>query len=173
MKLDDGKTWDVAEVQNVMLPRLLELSAVEALGLGVEINGEQFGLPSPYQWYKMVKECPDLAERVAHARKFRAEKMANDALAVVDAEMPLNDRGNVDTGAVRQAEAKANNRRWMAAKLDGDTYGDKQQIDMKMHGNINLQQVITDARNRVQGRVIEGEVEQVDELPDSVRDLLS
>lgn len=151
----DG-VWDVDKVSAVVLPRLAESDLTTALASGVEIDGVKRGLPSVSQWFRMEESRPEIREHRAHARKNRAELLVDEALAIVDAVPPTTDRGAIDSGAVRHAESRANMRKWIAERLDRDTYGQRVDVDVNVHGEIDIVSVLQEAR----GRVIQGVVER-------------
>lgn len=145
--------WDKEKVAPIVLERLCEMPLTQALKLGIEDEtGRHWGLPSMTTFNEWMADRPDWAAARAHARKIYAEKLAMESLQLVDEEPERKANGTIDNASVRRAEARARQRQWLAGKLDRQTYGDQVQVDMNVHGNIDISSILAEAR----GRVIEG-----------------
>jgi hypothetical protein len=154
--------WDPDKVAEVVIERLTTMPTASALALGYDGSGTQRGLPTLSTWKKMLSERPDLAAACAHARKQRAEHLAEEALTILDADPRLTPKGLVDNGAVRHAVARANQRNYMAERLDPERYGKQVGVNLSINGHIDIRQVLAEAR----GRVIEGRAERLPQAAD-------
>jgi len=61
---------------------------------------------------------PDRRKRLARARETAAEALVDQGLAIID---------RADIAETQLAKARADYRRWMASRLDPDTWGERQQ----------------------------------------------
>ena len=160
------KAWHRETVLDVVLPRLETMDLTEALKAGfTDEEGRKWGLPPVSTFYEWLAEDPQLSEACARARKLRASHLVNEALDIVDADPPKLANGAIDGGAVRHAESRAKQRQWMASKLDRATYGEQVQVDMQLHGAIDIVSVLAEAR----GRVINGHSQTI-ESPSAIGD---
>jgi len=164
----NGNEWDRQAVFDIVISRLDTMSIPEALQAGHDGRG----LPGAPLFGKWVSENPQWQEAIAHARKSRAAHLVEQALIIADSDVERTKDGRIDPGAVRQAELRINQRKWMAGKMDRATYGEQVQVDMNVHGSIDITSILSEAR----GRVIEGKAEQlpaISEQPaDDISDLL-
>lgn len=100
-----------------------------------------------------INKVPGMKEALQQARKARAEAWADEALQIAD-DVPEN------PNAIGKAKLRVEQRRWLAAVNDPDTYGQK-----KGDVNISIGAMHLDALRKVQAeeaaaraRTIEGEV---------------
>jgi hypothetical protein len=156
----DSHNWDQERVMGILLPRLAILSLPDA----VEQGHDGRGLPSASTVARWLEDRPDWAAEVARARKLRAEYLVEEANGLIDADPERKTDGSIDPAHVRWTEQRINQRKWVAARLDRAAWGDQVQVDMQVHGTIDIVGVLAEAR----GRVIEGtatrELEDVDDL---------
>jgi hypothetical protein len=165
---DDTRAWDKERVFSLVLARLDQMPLTEALKAGWDDDdGNHWGLPCVSTFNEWLADRPEWAVARAHAQKARAEHLAEEALQLIDAEPRKKADGSVDPGAIRWAENRANQRKWMAAKLDRSTYGEQVQVDMQLHASIDIRGILAEAR----GRVIDAQAEQPPALPDDALDL--
>jgi hypothetical protein len=165
---DDSRAWDKERVFALVLSRLDQMPLTEALKAGwQDEEGNQWGLPAVSTFNEWLADRPEWAAARACAQKARAEHLAEEALQITDAEPERKADGSIDPAAIRRAETRANQRKWMAAKLDRNTYGEQVQVDMQLHASIDIRGVLAEAR----GRVIEAKAEQPPALPDDAADL--
>lgn len=81
-----------------------------------------------------INQTEERKEAVLRAKKFKAEKLAEEALEIAD------QADEASNGGVNKARLQVDVRKWMAAKLDPDEYGDKQgpQVNISI-GDLHLQ----------------------------------
>lgn len=144
----DSHNWDQEQVMAVLLPRLEKFSLPDAVAQGHEGRG----LPSASTIARWLEDRPDWAAEVARARKLRAEFLIAEANNLVDAEPERKQDGGLDPAHVRWTEQRINQRKWVASRLDRAAWGDQVQVDMNVHGNIDISSILAEAR----GRVIDG-----------------
>jgi hypothetical protein len=75
------------------------------------------------------------AQAYATARERRADVMAEELIAIADAEPSRTPQGAVDPAAVAHQRLRVETRRWAASKLAPRRYGDKVEVDAKVSGN--------------------------------------
>lgn len=83
------------------------------------------GMPSVVTMYEWKQRHAEWATALAGARWARAERLSEEGLTKVD------DCDGDSSSQVTKAREQAAYRRWLAGCLDRDTYGDKQQLDVK------------------------------------------
>jgi hypothetical protein len=175
IKDGDPRQWDKEQVVELVLPRLNTMPLTEALAMGFkDEEGRQWGLPATSTFNEWLVDNPQWAVRRARAQQARAEALAEEALQITDAEPERRPDGSIDPAAIRRAESRANQRKWMASKLDRNTYGEQVQVDMQLHASIDIRGVLAEARGRVieaRGRVIEGKAECGEEIPADALDM--
>jgi hypothetical protein len=163
----NGKQWDTDRVAAIVIDRMATMDLPGALALGVEVDGVHYGLPSFSGWRGMTADRPDIQQACAQARKARAAHLVEEALQIADEEPERKGDGSIDPGSIRWAENRANQRKWMAERLDRDAFGQQVQVDMQLHASIDIRGVLAEAR----GRVIDAQAEQPPALPDDALDL--
>jgi hypothetical protein len=84
--------------------------------------------PSHDTIYEWRKSRPEFSDALAHARKQCAGHLAESTVGIVDAVETDSDYG---AARVSKAREQVGVRRWLAGCLDRDTYGDKQQVDVR------------------------------------------
>jgi hypothetical protein len=105
-----------------------------------------------------INMLPGVKDRLAEARRSRAEKWADDALDIAD-------NVDADPNQINKAKLRVETRKWLAGVDDPERFGTKQgQVHISI-GGLHL-----DALRRVQselakpaGEVIEGEAQDVSE----------
>ena len=161
----NGKQWDIDRVAEIVIERMATMDLPGALALGVEVDGVHYGLPSFSGWRSATADRPDIQMACAQARKARAAHLVEEALQIVDEEPERKGDGSIDPGSIRHAENRANQRKWMAERLDRDTFGQAVQVDMQLHGAIDIRAVLAEAR----GRVLDAK--RVEDIPPDALDL--
>lgn len=151
MQENGRQVWNRHAVIEVLLPRLAEMSLPDACSVGHEGRG----LPSATTVGFWLKDDPQLAALVARAREARAENLVEESLKIADSEPERGADGRIDGGAVRWSESRIKSRQWVAERLNRKQWGSQVQVDMTVHGSIDIVSVLAEAR----GRVIEGRKE--------------
>ena len=157
LKLPDSTQWDRAKVFEVILPRLDTMSLPEALAAGWEGRG----LPSPQAVGYWLSDDPQMAEEVRRARERRAAHLVDESLRLADEPPERGSDGRIDPGHVRWTESRIKQRQWVAERLHRDQWGQQVQVDMQLHGAIDIVSVLAEAR----GRVINGHSQVIDTPP--------
>ena len=75
-----------------------------------------------------VKNHPELAERFTAAREMGFDALAEEALELLDEDIPVDDKGRTDTGLVQQRKAQADARLRLLSKWCTARYGEKLQL---------------------------------------------
>ena len=83
------------------------------------------GMPSVVTIYEWRDTHPEWAVALARARRSRADRLADEGMALVDEPLDLSMDGKVASAGVSRQNNRANYRRWLAGALDPDTYADK------------------------------------------------
>jgi len=78
---------------------------------------------------------PSRCMAYAKARERRADVIAEELVAIADAEPGRTVTGAVDPAAVAHQRLRVETRRWAVSKLAPRRYGDKVEIDAKVHGD--------------------------------------
>ena len=95
--------------------------------------------PHPSIWLDWIRADEDLAIAYAHARDVGADAIAEEALAIIDAEpervIELDDEGKqsrsrIDSAAVTWARNRADMRLKLLAKWNPKKYGEKQDVNI-------------------------------------------
>ena len=95
--------------------------------------------PHPSIWHDWIRADEDLAIAYAHARDVGADAIAEEALAIIDAEpervIELDDEGKqsrsrIDSAAVTWARNRADMRLKLLAKWNPKKYGEKQDVNI-------------------------------------------
>lgn len=63
------------------------------------------------------------------ARRMQADAHIDELLDLADAEMPRDDDGRIDSGAVNQLRLRVDTRKWIASKYHPGLYGDRVAVD--------------------------------------------
>ena len=91
-----------------------------------------FAYTSTRDW---IDAEPSRSIAYAKARERRADVIAEELVAIADAEPGRTPAGAVDPAAVAHQRLRVETRRWAASKLAPRRYGDKVEIDAKVHGD--------------------------------------
>ena len=82
-------------------------------------------MPNSQTLYEWRDKYPEWATALARARRSRADRLADEGMALVDEPLDLSMDGKVASAGVSRQNNRANYRRWLAGALDPDTYADK------------------------------------------------
>lgn len=119
------------ELIEEVLSRIAQGETLAALGRELNFH--------PQSWWRWVAEDEELALAYAQARDVGADVIADQALAIIDAEperiVQVDDEGNktstrIDSAAVAWAKNRAEMRLKLLAKWNPKKYGDKQTVDV-------------------------------------------
>lgn len=102
------------------------------------------GMPHRATISRWAQERPAFRQALDEARKLCADALAEQAIAIVDTEKDP-----------ARARVRADARRWQAAKMKPEAYGEK--IDVNMTGTISVAAALAEARARRAGMVIDHE----------------
>lgn len=81
------------------------------------------------------------------ARITAADALVEEAVEILDQELPRDENGRIDPGMVNLLRCRAEMRRWQAGKLRPTVYGESVRVESDT--NINIAQVLAEARARV------------------------
>lgn len=90
--------------------------------------GEQDWAPDHATIYRWAERHQEFRDALARVRVQGASRLAQEAVALVDAVEPDSEYGG---HRVAKAREQAGLRRWLAGCLDRDTYGERAQVDLK------------------------------------------
>jgi hypothetical protein len=109
----------------------VETRIIEGLCDGVPLRElcRQEGMPSWRAVYDWIAADADFASRVAQARDTGSDALAEQALALIDAE-PARVDGKVDPGHVQWKRAQVDTRLKLLACWNPKKYGNKQTVDV-------------------------------------------
>ena len=85
-------------------------------GLTVE-NSIKFWKTSKRIWYKWMNETVERQEKYKDARRQYAHSLAEETLSIAD--------GTVDPSEANISKMRIDTRKWLAGKIDPDSWGDK------------------------------------------------
>ena len=120
-------------------------------GLTVE-NSIRFWKTSKRIWYKWINETPERQEKYKDARRQYAHSLAEETLSIAD--------GTVDPAEANISKMRIDTRKWLAGKIDPDSWGDK---NHQAAITINIQDQHLEALRSL-GSVIEHEEDEAVEM---------
>ena len=120
-------------------------------GLTVE-NSIRFWKTSKRIWYKWINETPERQEKYKDARRQYAHSLAEETLSIAD--------GTVDPAEANISKMRIDTRKWLAGKIDPDSWGDK---NHQAAITINIQDQHLEALRSL-GDVIEQEEDEAVEM---------
>lgn len=94
------------------------------------------GFPCVVTMYAWKQERPEWSIALAHARTARAERTADEGLALIDG---CDGDSSSQVGKAREQGAY---RRWLAGCLDPTTYGDKAGVQVNVLTVVNLASIL-------------------------------
>lgn len=97
-------------------------------------------------------------EAYTAARITAADALVEEAVEILDQELPTDENGRIDPGMVNLLRCRAEMRRWQAGKLRPAMYGEA--IRVESEGSISIIGALTEARQRIKDM---GFAEQVTE----------
>jgi hypothetical protein len=83
----------------------------------------------------------------AQSRITAADALVEEAIALLDQELPRDDAGKIDGALVNQRRAQADIRKWQAGKLRPAVYGESLRVESE--GSISIIGALAEARARV------------------------
>jgi hypothetical protein len=96
-----------------------------------------------------VSEDRNLAEQYKAARETMIDKIADDTVALADADPERGPDGKVDSGWVSNQRLKIDTRKWLLSKLAPKKYGDKIEVSGDSDNPLKIERI---------ERVVVGEV---------------
>lgn len=108
-----------------------------------------------------VSEDRNLAEQYKAAREAMIDKIADDTVALADAEPERGPDGKVDSGWVSNQRLKIDTRKWLLSKLAPKKYGDKIEVSGDAANPLKIERI---------ERVVVGEVIEQRALSKKVED---
>ena len=120
-------------------------------GLTVE-NSIRFWKTSKRIWYKWINETTERQEKYKAARRQYAHSLAEETLSIAD--------GTVDPAEANISKMRIDTRKWLAGKIDPDSWGDK---NHQASVTINIQDQHLEALRSL-GSVIEHEEDEAVEM---------
>lgn len=113
-------------------------------------------IPSQPTIYSWLDKFPDFLKRYTRARRDQAEFLANEIIEIADEkpvrQFPSPDGGmdeGVDAAGVQRNKLRVDARKWYAAKVLPEKYGDK--LDLNVSGELSIADRIAAARKRKDG----------------------
>ena len=97
------------------------------------ILAEMGGSVKPSTFWLYMSKHPELLEKYARAREFRAELFADKLYALVFAPLPA-----MDMAAVQQLRIQVDALKWMMSKWLPKVYGEKKSVDVETSGTVDV-----------------------------------
>ncbi len=94
-------------------------------------------LPTPFTFREWMRDDPELAARYVRAREDQADYLADQIVEIAD-----------ETEDANKARVQIEARKWVAAKLKSQSYGDKLNIAPDMDAFAKLWQMVGSGENR-------------------------
>lgn len=114
--------WEAYTKQDQAIARLCEDLLNAQIGLATWCRINDFSYNAVRSW---IGSDAERDAAYAQAREDRADAMAEDIVAIADDMPPLDQQGKVDSGWVSWQKGRVDARKWTAAKLKPNSYGDK------------------------------------------------
>ena len=108
-----------------------------------------------------VSEDRNLAEQYKAAREAMIDKIADDTVALADADPERGPDGKIDSGWVSNQRLKIDTRKWLLSKLAPKKYGDKIEVSGDADSPLKIERI---------ERVVVGEVIEQRALEKKVED---
>jgi hypothetical protein len=86
-------------------------------------------------------------EAYTAARITAADALVEEAVEILDQELPTDENGRIDPGMVNLLRCRAEMRRWQAGKLRPAVYGET--VRLESEGKISITAVLQEARARI------------------------
>ena len=120
--------YDKEAVLGVILTRIAEGESLNSIC-------KEDGMPGRWAFFDWVGKDPSIMARYNLALSLRADKHAEELLAIADDgtnDTYVDAEGNVrvDTDVIARSKLRVNTRQWLISKMDPKKYGDKQTIDL-------------------------------------------
>lgn len=104
------------------------------------------GTPSKSTFLKWVSEDPELSDQYARAMEQRADSLFDEMFSIADdATNDWMEREGEDDEAyrlngehVQRSRLRIDTRKWALARMNPKKYGDKQEINSKVDGNLSV-----------------------------------
>lgn len=85
----------------------------------------------------------EFGKAYARAREDQADTLSDEILTVVRQDVPTDEFGKVDNGAVQAKRLLVDSLKWRAAKLGPKVYGDKQTVEHQ--GGLTIVDLVAEA----------------------------
>ena len=127
---------------------------------GIGLRGWCLNKDVPFSsLYDWVCEDADRKRRYDEARLIGAHSLVEESLAILDADPPRTDAGNIDAAGVNLMKARSDARRWLAGRLLPKQYGDAVSLDVNHTHTVNLRTLLERREQRLKElKIIEGVV---------------
>lgn len=101
-------------------------------------------MPSRKSFFQWVKENPEIQAQYEFAIQMRADKLAEDILAIADDGMSdtyTDENGNERTNqeVIARSRLRVDARKWLAGKMAPKKYGDKLDVEANLTGTVVIQ----------------------------------
>jgi hypothetical protein len=112
----------------------------------------QLPAPAPSRWWfkDRLRHDPELKAAYDFAVECRAEKLADELVALADTPIPEGLDGPSKSAFVQQLRLRLDTRRWVASKLAPRRYGDHVEVNVQ-EARISITAALEAARQRVIG----------------------
>lgn len=94
----------------------------------------------------VVYDVQGFAARYTQARDIGLDVMADELLAIADDHPGRLDNGATDSGGVAANRLRFDARRWYLSKMAPKKYGDKQEVDLNVKGDLTIAERLAEAR---------------------------
>ena len=113
-------------------------------------------MPSVVTVLRWLRENEAFRTLYTRAKEESADTLADEIIDLSDTELPLDEHGHVDNGAVQQLRLRVEARKWVAAKLKPRKYGDRVTQEHSGPGGAPIQ-VVTGVPGAAQPAAIEAQ----------------
>ena len=101
-------------------------------------------MPSRKSFFQWVKDRPEIQAQYEFAIQMRADKLAEDILAIADDGMSdtyTDENGNERTNqeVIARSRLRVDARKWLAGKMAPKKYGDKLDVEANLTGTVVIQ----------------------------------
>lgn len=125
---------------------LSDICDTVASGVGLLTWAKRKGLNYSTVWNWLAND-DRRKEAYTAARITAADALVEEAVEILDQELPRDENGRIDPGMVNLLRCRAEMRRWQAGKLRPAVYGET--VRLESEGKISITAVLQEARARI------------------------
>lgn len=125
---------------------LSEICDTVAGGVGLLswVKAKRLNYSTVWSW---LDQEPKRKEAYTQARITAADALVEEAVAILDQDLPKDEHGRIDPGMVNLLRCRAEMRRWQAGKLRPAVYGES--VRLERESSISIIGALAEARGRI------------------------